>query len=74
MNDNTLCIVEILNLNVTITTDGKSLKDLMLLEFAGEIVLGDVILAETGELICGNATTENPDGFMSGILENYLYA
>lgn len=74
MNDNTLCIVEILNPNVTITTDGKSLKDLMLLEFAGEIVLGDVILAETGELICGNSTTENPDGFIAEILENYLYA
>ena len=51
----------------------EELAKLLLADYAGEIVLGDVVHAGTGELLLGTCTPEDPDGFMSDMLENYLF-
>lgn len=73
LTDETRVIAEILfPVEETLEISCKELQDYFLADYAGEIVLGNVILAETGELLLGECTNECPDGFMSEMLENYL--
>lgn len=51
----------------------EELAKLLLTDYAGEIMLGDVIHARTGELLLGGCTNENPDGYISDMLEKYLF-
>ena len=74
LTDDTRVIAEILSpIEESREISCEELAKLLLADYAGEIVLGDVIRAGTGELLLGGCTNEDPDGYMSDLLENYLF-
>ena len=73
LTDETRVIAEILfPVEETLEISCEELQDYFLADYAEKIELGNVILAETGELLLGEYTNEHPNGWMSEMLENYL--